>query len=64
MVYFSDVAKAGEDYYRLWSDHIIDKEEIDLQMDEGLAQRRAYLEMLKSYKIRYIFNKSFKVRVV
>ena len=54
--FVSDVAKADEDYYRLWSGHVVNKEEINLQMDEGLAQRRAYLEMLKSYKIRWDFR--------
>ena len=50
------VAKPGEDFYRLWSGHKVTMENLKEHMDEGLAQRRAYIESLNCYSLRWIFR--------
>ena len=53
-----DVAKAGEDFYRLWTGQRIDPADIPEQLKEGLAIRRAYMESLQSYRIRKHFARA------
>ena len=55
--YILDVAKAGEDFYRLWTGQRIDPADIPGQLKEGLAIRRAYAESLQSYRIRRNYTK-------
>ena len=52
-----DVAKSGEEFYRLWTGQRVDPTKIPGHMEEGLAIRRSYAETLQSYRLRKQFGK-------